>query len=89
MQLAGYGLVRDQHHGMFCNPIHQHQIDISFRRRQMNLDMGNRCFVLFAFVEQVQLYLTFSLRTEFGGRNPLSVEDHFSLLGQANDEILS
>ena len=38
-------LVGDQHHGVLCNPAHQHQIDIPFRRRQLNLDMGNVRFV--------------------------------------------
>ena len=38
-------LVGDQHHGLLCNPVHQHQIDIPFRRRQLNLDMGNVRFV--------------------------------------------
>lgn len=85
---AGYGLVGDQHHRVLCNPVHQHQIDISFRRRQLNLDMGNIGFVLFAFVEQIQFYLSFPLDVQPGSRNPLSVEEYFSLLGKANDKIL-
>ena len=86
---AGYGLVGDQHHGVLCNPIHQHKIDIPFCRRQLNLDMGNVRFVLFALLEQVQLHLSFPLGAQPGGRNPLPMEEHFSLLSQANDEILS
>ena len=85
---AGYGLVGDQHHGVLCNSLHQDQIDIPFRRRQLNLDMGNICVVLFSFVEQIQLYLSFPLGAEPGGRNPLPVEEYFPLPSQTNDEIL-